>query len=153
MASVPRQAPLLATGAHLWGPYRRARPGRDRGSARRAALGRRLPPFARLQFVVLLATGGPLIAQRRGDGPGRVPHDGRGRWVWGAARGASHARPRGTGVAARGRSGENLGAGRASPCVFRRHSPLRQDDDPRPWTCLLYTSDAADDLTRVDLGG
>src|SRR5665811_1557815 len=22
-----------------------------------------------------------------------------------------------------------------------------------PWTCLLYTSDAADDLTRVDLGG
>src|SRR5665811_1742489 len=21
------------------------------------------------------------------------------------------------------------------------------------WTCLLYTSDAADDLTRVDLGG
>src|SRR5665811_1554178 len=23
----------------------------------------------------------------------------------------------------------------------------------RSWTCLLYTSDAADDLTRVDLGG
>src|SRR5665811_2381454 len=22
-----------------------------------------------------------------------------------------------------------------------------------PWECLLYTSDAADDLTRVDLGG
>jgi hypothetical protein len=28
---------------------------------------------------VLLATGGPLVAQRRGDGPGRVSHDGRGR--------------------------------------------------------------------------
>src|SRR5665811_2242861 len=24
---------------------------------------------------------------------------------------------------------------------------------PEAWACLLYTSDAADDLTRVDLGG
>src|SRR5665811_2633554 len=27
------------------------------------------------------------------------------------------------------------------------------DREERPGTCLLYTSDAADDLTRVDLGG
>src|SRR5665254_28925 len=31
-----------------------------------------------------------------------------------------------------------------SRCLYTRH---------RPRSCLLYTSDAADDLTRVDLGG
>ena len=30
---------------------------------------------------------------------------------------------------------------------------LMQAIDPEPAACLLYTSDAADDLTRVDLGG
>src|SRR5450756_2104396 len=30
---------------------------------------------------------------------------------------------------------------------------FQQNDIPRYWSCLLYTSDAADDLLCVDLGG
>src|SRR5665811_2508227 len=36
---------------------------------------------------------------------------------------------------------------------FRRPSLRRRFARRWPLTCLLYTSDAADDLTRVDLGG
>src|SRR5665811_1923566 len=39
-------------------------------------------------------------------------------------------------------------------CRFRCNlSPSRLTASRRPSPCLLYTSDAADDLTRVDLGG
>ncbi|GAB5779831.1 hypothetical protein JMUB7523_26440 [Staphylococcus aureus] len=34
--------------------------------------------------------------------------------------------------------------------MYKRQAPQVGLD---PTTCLLYTSDAADDLTRVDLGG
>src|SRR5665811_2639635 len=34
----------------------------------------------------------------------------------------------------------------------RRHGEIAVEF-ARRWSCLLYTSDAADDLTRVDLGG
>src|SRR5665811_2022628 len=37
--------------------------------------------------------------------------------------------------------------------VLLEGAQLRAADMPLPDDCLLYTSDAADDLTRVDLGG
>ena len=33
------------------------------------------------------------------------------------------------------------------------HTLFLEQNTPRTQTCLLYTSDAADDLTRLDLGG
>ena len=41
-------------------------------------------------------------------------------------------------------AGQLVPGGMADLCVF---------DPAASWTCLLYTSDAADDLLRVDLGG
>src|SRR5665254_30265 len=46
-------------------------------------------------------------------------------------------------------------------CIRDRHKAFRwrsrwartTSSPRRCWTCLLYTSDAADDLTRVDVGG
>ncbi|WP_460379543.1 hypothetical protein, partial [Staphylococcus aureus] len=39
----------------------------------------------------------------------------------------------------------------AASDVYKRQQHRQGHDNP--CTCLLYTSDAADDLTRVDLGG
>src|SRR5665811_1500748 len=39
-------------------------------------------------------------------------------------------------------------------CLSDEGTYLRRYAEPdKGWACLLYTSDAADDLTRVDLGG
>src|SRR5665811_524512 len=48
--------------------------------------------------------------------------------------------------------GQGITAGMPIPSVLRVHaeSDIRYT---QPRICLLYTSDAADDLTRVDLGG
>src|SRR5665811_2115958 len=71
---------------------------------------------------------------------------------------AAVARKLGVGVRAcaggccRPRSTPGSGRGRPAPSWPRsRRSRPRSADWSR--TCLLYTSDAADDLTRVDLGG
>src|SRR5665811_2071694 len=42
---------------------------------------------------------------------------------------------------------------RPTDLLRRRESDGRPWPGPAPSPCLLYTSDAADDLTRVDLGG
>src|SRR5665811_2594869 len=47
------------------------------------------------------------------------------------------------GNAAQGDLGKSIISGRS----------VSGDIEARIWSCLLYTSDAADDLTRVDLGG
>src|SRR5665254_28723 len=52
---------------------------------------------------------------------------------------------RGLGVCIRDRSGCRRGD--------RTRSPTTGVSSSGRWGCLLYTSDAADDLTRVDIGG
>src|SRR5665811_1869898 len=43
--------------------------------------------------------------------------------------------------------------GPLDPTVYRRRASKKRASSEMTRICLLYTSDAADDLTRVDLGG
>src|SRR5665213_4515364 len=50
-------------------------------------------------------------------------------------------------------SGISIGIGWPSMAASASMPPTPQPSTDRPLTCLLYTSDAADDLLCVDLGG
>ena len=46
-----------------------------------------------------------------------------------------------------------LGKTKVKLPIIGADSPLAQADDLDLWSCLLYTSDAADERSSVDLGG